>query len=490
MLTLKSSSVYLTLCSCLLIAATSVRAQSPVINTPPQSQTAVTGSNVIFSVQVGDSSATLPNISSGTLRLWLKADAGVVTNSSGRVNRWQDQSGNANDALQATANLQPLITVPGNLNGKPAVRFAANPPGDTSGTYLHGTGDVGIPNVYTAFMVYQTREITNNDIVVAYVGVPGTYGSCRGFDLAQQQLCLGTWTYDYFTAFAPAINTPRLWTERFNTNLNSAQVFDYSASSTTNFSFSTSGQSAPAPGYYLGGLDPSGQFVVSGRNFNGDIAELIYFQGALTEGDRATVQQYLAQKYLLPSSQGPFTYQWRMNGGAIGGATDSSLNLTNVQIAASGTYSVVVSNSIGSTTSSPAVLTVGDAPAITTQPQSQTVIQGTPTSFSVSASGTAPLSYTWVFNGSVIPGATTATLSITNVQFSNVGSYSVVASSPFGQATSGSATLSVETVPVIGNQPQSQILFKLAATQFLRLVPRLSPSRLCLMSLLERYSYG
>ncbi|MDB6059757.1 MAG: hypothetical protein JWO95_3601, partial [Verrucomicrobiales bacterium] len=245
MLTRILSSTYLTLCSCVLVAATSVQAQSPVINSQPQSRTVPSGTNVQFSVKVGDSTAILPTITSGTLRLWLRADAGVVTNSSGRVSRWQDQSGQANDALQSTTNLRPSVTFPANLNGKPAVRFDASSPGNTSGTYLHGTGDVGIPNAYTAFLVYQTREVTNNEIVLCYVGVPGQYGGSRGYAIAQQQLLFGTWTYDYFTGFTPTINTPRIFTERFNTNMNTAEVFDTTASSQTNFVMSTSGQLTP-----------------------------------------------------------------------------------------------------------------------------------------------------------------------------------------------------------------------------------------------------
>jgi len=57
----------------------------------------------------------------------------------------------------------------------------------------------------------------------------------------------------------------------------------------------------------------------------------------------------------------PLTYQWRLNGVAIPGATGSSLALTNVQTAASGNYSVVVSNASGSVTSTIATVTVGTA---------------------------------------------------------------------------------------------------------------------------------
>src|SRR5262249_59946236 len=72
------------------------------------------------------------------------------------------------------------------------------------------------------------------------------------------------------------------------------------------------------------------------------------------------------------------------------------------------TVGVVVSNSVGTGTSKTATLTVNVGPAITTQPVSQTVTAGATATFSVVASGTAPLSYQWQKNGSNISGATSA----------------------------------------------------------------------------------
>ena len=54
----------------------------------------------------------------------------------------------------------------------------------------------------------------------------------------------------------------------------------------------------------------------------------------------------------------PFTYQWQFNGLALGGATDSRLVLTNLMVAQSGNYSVIVSNIAGRMISSNAVLAV------------------------------------------------------------------------------------------------------------------------------------
>lgn len=142
----------------------------------------------------------------------------------------------------------------------------------------------------------------------------------------------------------------------------------------------------------------------------------------------------------------PLVYQWQKNGSPISGANAPTLNLPNVQGADSGSYRVVVSNAAGSATSAVAVLSVETgpvAPAITSQPASQTVVTGGSALFGVIATGTAPLSYQWYKDGSLIPGATTSSLSLSNVQFSDAGGYSVVVGNAAGTATSNTAALSV-----------------------------------------------
>jgi hypothetical protein len=59
----------------------------------------------------------------------------------------------------------------------------------------------------------------------------------------------------------------------------------------------------------------------------------------------------------------PFTYQWRLNGAPLAGATADSLTLDNVQTNQSGQYAIVVSNQGGSVTSAPAILTVTNVPS-------------------------------------------------------------------------------------------------------------------------------
>src|SRR5207247_4216102 len=93
------------------------------------------------------------------------------------------------------------------------------------------------------------------------------------------------------------------------------------------------------------------------------------------------------------------------------------------------TFDVVVSNSAGTATSNSATLTVNPAvvvPSIITQPTNQTVTAGQTATFTVVASGTAPLSYQWQKNGANIAGATACSYTTPATATSDSGSTFVV----------------------------------------------------------------
>jgi glucose/arabinose dehydrogenase len=87
--------------------------------------------------------------------------------------------------------------------------------------------------------------------------------------------------------------------------------------------------------------------------------------------------------------------------------------------------------------------TGSSAPVITNQPQSISVPQGNQASFSVTATGTPPLSYQWRKNTVNIPGATNATYTIPSVVPADAGNYSVVVSNTAGSVPSNDAVLIV-----------------------------------------------
>ena len=164
----------------------------------------------------------------------------------------------------------------------------------------------------------------------------------------------------------------------------------------------------------------------------------------------------------------PLSYQWYFNTNTpVANATDSILTITNVQAGNVGSYSVVVNNTAGSVTSSNAVLTIntnGVAPVFTTQPASQIILAGGTASFTVVAVGTAPISYQWNKDGVAIPGETSSTLTLTNVQVASDGNYTATASNSVGVTTSDPGQLTVTTSVFVPNSAYNLTGFAHGAT--------------------------
>jgi hypothetical protein len=86
--------------------------------------------------------------------------------------------------------------------------------------------------------------------------------------------------------------------------------------------------------------------------------------------------------------------------------------------------------------------------AIQNQPQSLTVLNGQVATFTVTTFGGAgTVSYQWARNGSIVPGATSASLILTSAKPSDNGTYTVAASDTTGTVTSQGAILTVIPKP-------------------------------------------
>jgi hypothetical protein len=106
-------------------------------------------------------------------------------------------------------------------------------------------------------------------------------------------------------------------------------------------------------------------------------------------------------------------------------------------------FQAVASNSAGTSYGADLVFITLAPPVISIQPTNQSVVLGGSASFSVSATGIAPLVYQWQFVGTNLASATNTMLVLNAVASTNAGSYDVVVSDTSGSTTSAMATLSV-----------------------------------------------
>lgn len=155
------------------------------------------------------------------------------------------------------------------------------------------------------------------------------------------------------------------------------------------------------------------------------------------------------------TGSGPLTYQWRVNGIAIPGATNASLRFEYAVSGDTGEYDAIVSNAGGSALSAAASLRVAVPPEILTAPGNLFLGAGSNGTFTVVARGDQPLAYQWFRNGVSLPGATGSSLALTNVQLPDDGNYDVRVSNDVGIAWSG-ATLTILIPPVITQEPVAQ----------------------------------
>ncbi|MBV8880078.1 MAG: DNRLRE domain-containing protein [Planctomycetaceae bacterium] len=154
----------------------------------------------------------------------------------------------------------------------------------------------------------------------------------------------------------------------------------------------------------------------------------------------------LSATYTLPASAAPLTVTYFWSNGS---------NQNQSHTVAAGASSDSWSISTGANVvQQKVVLAVGSgaaavvAPSITTHPSNQTVTAGQTATFSVVATGTAPLTYQWQNNNGSIAGATGPSYTTPPTQLSDSGLvYKVVVTNGAGSATSNGATLTVNAAP-------------------------------------------
>jgi uncharacterized repeat protein (TIGR03803 family) len=224
---------------------------------------------------------------------------------------------------------------------------------------------------------------------------------------------------------------------------------------TTLVSFDGNNGANPSAGLTLGnGGHFYGTTTYGGSSGYGTVFRLLSPPVITVQPQSQTINAGATATFLV-SATSPYSmvYQWQKNGtnlvdgGNISGATTNTLSITSISEGDGASYSVIVSNSEGSVTSSDATLTVIDLPVITAQPTNLLVLAGTNVAFGVSVTGAAPFGYRWHFNGTNLLNAMSAIYSIPSVGTNDAGNYAVLIYNSEGSATSSNAELTVVLSP-------------------------------------------
>jgi hypothetical protein len=228
------------------------------------------------------------------LRIWVGADSGVTTDSSGLVSSWADQSNHSNHLTQGAPESRPLL-VPNAANGMPVLRF------DGSNDALNFT--TRLQGIRTAFWVVSESSSAS---------------------LASWRPLLGdATTFDFLGGFgAPG----KIWDPAFahanirngQTYLNSQPVDGAQTDRPRSLSVISLATAGPVT---AGGFAPDRNIV--GRAWWGDLAELIVYDRVLTPAERRSVEDHLRSKYRIGDVT--MTPMISPNGGVFSGSVQVTI---------------------------------------------------------------------------------------------------------------------------------------------------------------------
>lgn len=293
-----------------------------------------------FTLAAPPANGVLPN-NIGGLQLWLKADAGVFSDAGvtpatngATVQQWNDQSGNGNNATQATAANRPTYQtgLPG-FNSLPAITFNGATP--ATGSYLVN-GYTGNP--VTAFIVHVSSVPTNglNTFPVYSLMMSGTStggapngayaifslsGQNTGTVLGNAGYALTSATTNFVSAMQPAVNVLDILGVQNGASASFNLMRQDIQGATTAFSGTPATVSLPIIGNFWS--NATGGTLYANGGFKGQIVEIVVYNRVLTALEYSQVLTGLQNKWGIaqPAGLGSIYFVSMQAGGQNGQST-------------------------------------------------------------------------------------------------------------------------------------------------------------------------
>jgi hypothetical protein len=382
--------------------------------------------------------------------------------------------------LQFTANTLSFITQPieAQINSEGATNtLARSKPQDAPASELEGEDDQGGP-ILAVGSVVPAKVRRKTGVVLGYSGTQIFNTTYATTDPNEPPHCNVPATASYWLGYLPPTNGVALLNtvgSRFPTVL---AVYTYTAPLTnyaglTPVTCDTNSGPDGLSSQVRFTADPGLNYLIVVDGATNDARGIVYLNYLLNSvsdtnngapviaagpQSRSVAVGSIVGFSVLAQGTNPVSYTWYKDRLPLIGQTNASLTLSNVQPADAGGYTAVLTNAFGSSTSAVAVLSVILPPSITVQPLPQQVYAGAQASFSVTASGTAPLHFAWNKDGVPVTNVDSAALVLSPVAVTNWGNYGVLVFNAAGTVQSQAAPLSVVAQPIAGVSSTSGVL--------------------------------
>jgi len=352
-----------------------------------------------------------------------------------------------------TVQPQPAYVIQGNTTTLSVTATATG--GITYQWELNGASIPGANASTLTIANFQQNESGNYDVVVTSGGVsiksaqvsltivtPPTISAASVTAIAAVK-GQAFWIYPSVNGSYPMTYT---WTQDGNVLASQTNSYFYDTATATSagtyvLTATNSGGTATSSSYVVTVVDPIKVTLPASITVNG--------------GDNVTITPTV-------TGPGPFTYSWSAPG-TSNLSTASSITLTNVTGANSGSYNIWVSNAYQNSIGASVNLIVKAPPTITQQPTAQSLTADNYSSISANVAGSGTITFQWKKDGQVIgqgagSNANGGWLDFHPTKTTDAGTYTFTATNDYGSVTSNPFVVTVSPnpySPIITSQPAS-----------------------------------